>query len=932
MKQLTSKSICNRCGWSIDESVDCYCSGCGRCLRQLQTVGDEKVRTLYFPSGEGHAFPIKNIGDHELSIKKQWEFIGLEGLSAIIGGSSAEPVSFMPGETKTIEIHFNGDALTQDNTGKLRIDTGSINPPLAITLVCSQMPQFYFRLNGQLVRDNHVRVISPTPEIPDLEFEIELQGAAMAHWKGFKLYPDVQDSHLIPLPDQVALPYTITGEKEVVFQINPDLRDVLIETSITLSAEFYFEHCPPRRISIEIIKAGLITHRQDIYHIDENAIVEGSTTNREISIEIKNSGGVGIEIRSIRSLCPSWLERLNLPENYRLEPDDKYSAQFSIWIDPCKLPADVLSIDGKIQVSYVELGTTAILETILHIPIEIRKRPALRHAMAIDFGNTSTCVAHFDDNNQLQVVPLDGSFPGVFEFPTIIEFLRFQKDDSLEVGEGFRYGVLLEKNRYARENNYLHRMWAFKLGIGFGPEKRVTRIDIEKKAARTFTYDELIRFYFMEVYNRFEENSGYKARDVIITYPANFSKKQISQLVAVASDAMPGVRVTAEISEPEALAINYFYDRPIQERKDFSFAVFDFGGGTTDISIGRIHTADGYQTVTILVSMGLEQLGGDALTFELARNIYNMACTSFDRPDPLFPKHYEDIFSISGAESHKLGNFMNLMKVAEDLKTNENNQLETLLEDGQLSIGIKSFYAHRQGNPEFSVVEYRKEDLDRIAKGHIAKGVEKLSAIFEHLEDHNILESNKPDFVILGGNSSRLPLVKKTIMASLSLDESAVLFDPKDAKIAVAKGAAYYGRLRKNPDSALIFDNAPRLKFPLGIVDWQDRFEVIFPAGSLIRDGKLVRRTFKLITPGTELALYWNKDPSDMTFHGGGNIQLAAIHSLARYSTAQPEPVTFSLCLTDKGIQLRRDNGTNERNSGDRDKPSFEPDIIPIDF
>ena len=927
MSTVTTTTICSRCGWPMDEIEDCYCAGCGRCLRQLRVGDGEGIRTLFFPSRESHVIPLENVGDHELTIDVMWEFVGLHGLTALIDGSSGPRVTFLPKESKMIEIRFSGDALPSYSRGTLRVKTGGINPPLEIPLLCSPLPRFYITINGTMARGNRVKVVSPTPEKPDLDFEIDLQGASLARWIGFNIYPDADASQSFPLPADILMPVNITGDKGLSFRLKPELARFVQESGTTLTAEFRFMHCQPVRIGIEILKEAVIKHRQDEYLIDEKAIIRGSTTPIEIRIEMKNAGGIPAEILTIRSLCPQWLEMLNTPDQCILEPGGGYTAYFTIRIDPPEMELDGPNSDGKIEVAYVAGDNKQIHQKILNIPIEIRDPISLRHALAIDFGNTSTCVASFDERNQLQVISLDPTFPNTLEFPTIIEFVRFQSASDPEIGEGFRYGVVLEQNRYAAVNNYLHRTWAFKSGIGAVDAKDVTRIDIENKASRTFTFEDLSRFYLSEVLNRFEERSGSRTGEAIITYPASFSRRQIDKLRSVALAAMPHIQVTAEISEPEALALNYFRNNPLPENKDLTFAVFDFGGGTTDISIGRIQSQNGYQTITILVSIGLDWLGGEALTFRIARDIYAKACEHFDQPDPLFPEYYTDIFTISGVESQKLVNFMHLMDVAEGIKTNKDGQLDTLYKDGELSVGIRSFHAHRQGGPQFCVVKYAKEDFDKVARKKISQGIQKLSDLFFHLQEYQIIEALNLDFIILGGNSARLPLVKEMLIEQFALDDDAIYFDPLDAKTAVAKGAAYYGRLRKHPDATIIFDNAPRLKYPLGILDWEDRFKVVFPAGSKIGHDTPIAYTFRRITAETELAIHWNQDPSDMNGHSGA-VHLAATHSLARYSTKNPQPVNFSLRLVDEGIQLWKDTGKQNLRG---DIPP-DTDTIPIEF
>ena len=91
--------------------------------------------------------------------------------------------------------------------------------------------------------------------------------------------------------------------------------------------------------------------------------------------------------------------------------------------------------------------------------------------------------------------------------------------------------------------------------------------------------------------------------EAVVTVPANFDNEAREQTMAAAKSA--GLRVSHVINEPTAAAMFYGFDRG----SDFggTYAVYDLGGGTFDVSIVRVQDKD----VKVLTSQGVQQLGGD---------------------------------------------------------------------------------------------------------------------------------------------------------------------------------------------------------------------------------------------------------------------------------------------------------------------------------
>jgi molecular chaperone DnaK (HSP70) len=90
--------------------------------------------------------------------------------------------------------------------------------------------------------------------------------------------------------------------------------------------------------------------------------------------------------------------------------------------------------------------------------------------------------------------------------------------------------------------------------------------------------------------------------NAVITVPANFSYQQRSETLRAAKEA--GIDVLTLLNEPTAAAIAVVDARP--DLTLGTFLVFDFGGGTLDVSIGR---AVGDE-ITVFATSGDTSLGG----------------------------------------------------------------------------------------------------------------------------------------------------------------------------------------------------------------------------------------------------------------------------------------------------------------------------------
>uniref|UniRef100_A0A914YS66 Heat shock protein 70 n=1 Tax=Panagrolaimus superbus TaxID=310955 RepID=A0A914YS66_9BILA len=113
---------------------------------------------------------------------------------------------------------------------------------------------------------------------------------------------------------------------------------------------------------------------------------------------------------------------------------------------------------------------------------------------------------------------------------------------------------------------------------------------------------ELSAHVLRQLKNRAEEYCGCPITDAVITVPAYFSDSQRKATKIAAEIA--GLNVLRLINEPNAAAIAYC----LEKKKDSKVLVYNFGGGTLDVSI-LIHSIDD-NTFKVQATSGNTHLGG----------------------------------------------------------------------------------------------------------------------------------------------------------------------------------------------------------------------------------------------------------------------------------------------------------------------------------
>ena len=122
-----------------------------------------------------------------------------------------------------------------------------------------------------------------------------------------------------------------------------------------------------------------------------------------------------------------------------------------------------------------------------------------------------------------------------------------------------------------------------------------------KLGDRVFTPPELSAYILLQLRKNAERYFGAPVTKAVITVPAYFNDAQ--RQATKDAGRIAGLEVLRLVNEPTAAALAYGLDK----KQDAIVAVYDFGGGTFDISILKLH--DGI--FEVIATNGDTHLGGD---------------------------------------------------------------------------------------------------------------------------------------------------------------------------------------------------------------------------------------------------------------------------------------------------------------------------------
>jgi molecular chaperone DnaK len=223
-----------------------------------------------------------------------------------------------------------------------------------------------------------------------------------------------------------------------------------------------------------------------------------------------------------------------------------------------------------------------------------------------------------------------------------------------------------------------------------------------------------------------EDFLGEKVTDAVITVPAYFNDAQ--RTATKDAGKIAGLEVKRIINEPTAAALAYGLDK----KKDETIAVYDFGGGTFDISILEV----GEGVIEVKATNGDTHLGGD----NIDQRIVDWLIEEFKKDE--------------GLDLRAKGNEMALQRLR-DAAERAKIELSTTIET---EINLPFITADANG-PKHLVKKLSRAKLESMVEDIVRRSVEPCRQCMKDAD----VDASKINEVVLVGGQTRMPMIQALV-------------------------------------------------------------------------------------------------------------------------------------------------------------------------
>ncbi|HET6278213.1 MAG TPA: Hsp70 family protein, partial [Candidatus Polarisedimenticolia bacterium] len=219
--------------------------------------------------------------------------------------------------------------------------------------------------------------------------------------------------------------------------------------------------------------------------------------------------------------------------------------------------------------------------------------------IGIDLGTTNSVVAIMEGGKPVVIPSAEGArtTPSVVAFNDKNELLVGQvaKRQAITNPENTIFSIKRFMGRRMEEVTEEMKMVPYRVAAGPGNAVRV------RVRGKEHGPEQISAYVLQKMKQSAEDYLGEKVSRAVITVPAYFNDAQ--RQATKDAGRIAGFEVERIVNEPTAAALAYGLDK----KKDETIAVFDFGGGTFDISILEV----GEGVVEVKSTNGDTHLGGD---------------------------------------------------------------------------------------------------------------------------------------------------------------------------------------------------------------------------------------------------------------------------------------------------------------------------------
>ncbi len=221
-----------------------------------------------------------------------------------------------------------------------------------------------------------------------------------------------------------------------------------------------------------------------------------------------------------------------------------------------------------------------------------------------------------------------------------------------------------------------------------------------------------------------EAKIGEKITEAVITVPAYFNDSQ--RKATQDAGKIAGLDVKRIINEPTAAALAYGFNR----KKDEKIVVYDFGGGTFDVTVLEV----GDDVVEVQSTDGDAHMGGRDIDYRLVQHL---------------------IDEFKKAEGIDLGKDPLALGLLDDAAEKAKKELSNV---GQTDINIP-FIANNNGTPVHLMTTITRAKLEELAHEYIDRSIE----ITKRALEASGLKKEDINEIILVGGQTRMPAIVEAV-------------------------------------------------------------------------------------------------------------------------------------------------------------------------
>ncbi|HXG93538.1 MAG TPA: molecular chaperone DnaK [Blastocatellia bacterium] len=341
--------------------------------------------------------------------------------------------------------------------------------------------------------------------------------------------------------------------------------------------------------------------------------------------------------------------------------------------------------------------------------------------IGIDLGTTNSVVAVMEGGEPLVIENAEGS-------RTTPSVVAFTKDGNRLVGQvAKRQAVTNPENTIYSIKRFMGRRFDEVTEEMKMVPYKVTQAGNDVRivaGGKEWSPPEISAMILQKLKQAAEDKLGQKITQAVITVPAYFNDAQ--RQATKDAGRIAGLEVMRIVNEPTAAALAYGLDK----KKDETIAVFDFGGGTFDISILEV----GEGVVEVKSTNGDTHLGGD----NIDQRIIDWIIDEFRKDQGI------------DLSKDKMA-LQRLKEAAEKAKIELSSTMET-------EINLPFITADQSG-PKHLVMKLTRAKFEQLVDDILQRTIQPCRAA---LEDAG-LKPNQIDEVVLVGGSTRIPKVQQMV-------------------------------------------------------------------------------------------------------------------------------------------------------------------------